>query len=605
MLVISQEVTMKQITFLFRFEFIVTLMKKLVLFLILLCLWPVLANATVYYVANAGNDSCNGTSSSLGSSGACAWQSIAHVNAHKFNSGDSILFQSGGTWREQLTVPSSGSAGSPITFGSYGSGALPVINGANLLSSGWIQTQSNIWQVNVTTQPKQIFFNGVRGTLVASAGAIASANQWFWAANVLYVYSTSNPATAFTSPGIEAGTNTYNIETNGNSYLTFNNLHLTESNGYGMIFHIANASYLIVNGLTVDHAYLEGIANGGANRVTNVTIENSTVSWCGASGIDIASTPASYWTIQNNVVNNNCQVDIADNGIFQYCGGIKSFAGNALNTYTLITGNIVYSQGKRPSGSRVVNPTAAGIWLDTFVNTSYANGAVVTKNNVYDNQTAGIFIENGSYSTVAYNLVYNNTSGSDTYGIRVSDWHNISPTNYNRVYNNVIYGNEIGGIDVSGSQGSEANRCIGNEVKNNIIVGNATAPNPNQLVAEFGGENDGTMGSGNVYLNNALGPEQSHFIRWGNTTNKNTYAAWYAAYPAANGHTVKGDPLFVSTSIPDFHLQPTSPAINAGVNVGLTTDYAGNPVHNPPSIGAYEYGETILAPPQNLRLGGQ
>jgi hypothetical protein len=202
-------------------------------------------------------------------------------------------------------------------------------------------------------------------------------------------------------------------------------------------------------------------------------------------------------------------------------------------------------------------------------------------------------------------LVYNNTSGSDTYGIRVSDWHNISPTNYNRVYNNVIYGNEIGGIDVSGSQGSEANRCIGNEVKNNIIVGNATAPNPNQLVAEFGGENDGTMGSGNVYLNNALGPEQSHFIRWGNTTNKNTYAAWYAAYPAANGHTVKGDPLFVSTSIPDFHLQPTSPAINAGVNVGLTTDYAGNPVHNPPSIGAYEYGETILAPPQNLRLGGQ
>ena len=41
--------------------------------------------------------------------------------------------------------------------------------------------------------------------------------------------------------------------------------------------------------------------------------------------------------------------------------------------------------------------------------------------------------------------------------------------------------------------------------------------------------------------------------------------------------------------VSDFHLQPTSPARRAGINVGLTTDFAGMPVKNPPSMGAYEF----------------
>ena len=39
----------------------------------------------------------------------------------------------------------------------------------------------------------------------------------------------------------------------------------------------------------------------------------------------------------------------------------------------------------------------------------------------------------------------------------------------------------------------------------------------------------------------------------------------------------------------DFELQKSSPAIDAGIDVGLTSDYAGNPISGPPDIGAYEY----------------
>lgn len=54
-------------------------------------------------------------------------------------------------------------------------------------------------------------------------------------------------------------------------------------------------------------------------------------------------------------------------------------------------------------------------------------------------------------------------------------------------------------------------------------------------------------------------------------------------------NTTKSDPLFVGGSPYSFNIQPTSPAINAGIDVGLTTDYADNPIVGLPDIGAYEY----------------
>jgi len=51
------------------------------------------------------------------------------------------------------------------------------------------------------------------------------------------------------------------------------------------------------------------------------------------------------------------------------------------------------------------------------------------------------------------------------------------------------------------------------------------------------------------------------------------------------------DPQFVDLMQGDFHLNPTSPAIDRGVNIGLTADYEGNlaPQGMGYDIGAYEY----------------
>ena len=91
--------------------------------------------ATTYYVDTDADDGGDGTTPALTGPN-CAWNEISDITG--ISPGDLILFNRTDTWREQLTVPSSGSSGNPITFGAYGSGADPIINGADLIT-GWTQ----------------------------------------------------------------------------------------------------------------------------------------------------------------------------------------------------------------------------------------------------------------------------------------------------------------------------------------------------------------------------------------------------------------------------------------------------------------------------------
>lgn len=153
----------------------------------LFLLIPLSAPAATYYVnAVSGNDSNAGTSESA------SWKTISKLNSRSFSPGDCVLFKRGCTWREQLTIRSAGAAGRPITFGAYGAGNLPDIDGADLVSS-WTDNGSNTWRATTRTRPNQVMFNGTLGTHVSSAAACNSDDKWYWASNVLYAYGTQNP----------------------------------------------------------------------------------------------------------------------------------------------------------------------------------------------------------------------------------------------------------------------------------------------------------------------------------------------------------------------------------------------------------------------------
>jgi hypothetical protein len=88
-------------------------MRRSYLLIFLLLMYVPAWGATYYVDATGGNDSNAGTATTQ------AWKTINEVNKGSFSPGDIVLFKRGETWREQLKVPSSGSAGSPITFGAY------------------------------------------------------------------------------------------------------------------------------------------------------------------------------------------------------------------------------------------------------------------------------------------------------------------------------------------------------------------------------------------------------------------------------------------------------------------------------------------------------
>src|SRR5665811_728715 len=91
-----------------------------------------IASATDYYVSSSGNDANNGISSST------PWKTIAKVNSafSLMKPGDRILFNRGDTFYGTIIVTKSGSAGSPITIGAYGTGNNPIITGFTTIS-GW------------------------------------------------------------------------------------------------------------------------------------------------------------------------------------------------------------------------------------------------------------------------------------------------------------------------------------------------------------------------------------------------------------------------------------------------------------------------------------
>ena len=115
---------------------------KIILKIFLLFFFSItsILQAQTYYVSEAGDDSNSGMSPNN------AWQTISKVNSYPLNPGDSILFNRGDCWREQL-IPQSGNFEGHILYGAYGVGDKPLFLGSVEKNSqeDWLDTGNNIW----------------------------------------------------------------------------------------------------------------------------------------------------------------------------------------------------------------------------------------------------------------------------------------------------------------------------------------------------------------------------------------------------------------------------------------------------------------------------
>jgi hypothetical protein len=489
--------------------------------------------------ASAGNDSNDGLSPTT------AWRTIAKVNASSFSPGNSILFKSGDTWREQLNIQNSGSSGNPITFGSYGSGNAPIISGADLLTS--FTSCSGYYCASVSTQPNQIFRDGSRLTPVSVENQLAT-GDWWWNSTASTVYVYDNP----TGHTIEASQRNYAVYGFLKSYVTISGLQTQMAQQYGIYEFGTGTTGLTFSGILTQNNYTSGLR---VEQASNAVVTQSTAAYNGDNGFSFANVPAPL--VDHVIAHHNGQFS-------NYCcdAGIKfdaSAYGNGTNATVQYSAS--YSNGLS-TNTNVVQ----GIWADTV-----GDGVTFQYNLVHDNLQAGLTLEADSNGKILYNVVYNNGVGN-SYGSGIGITSGNGANRGNLVYGNTVYNNGRG-IVVYGDSGT--GHCSNNQIINDISVGN-TGYN---LAAYNGGNNDGAMGSGNVYTYNALGPAASNFIQWG--SNYSTYPSWETATgncsTAGCSHSVESDPKLNNPSGGDFTLQAVSPAIDAGTNLGSAYQFGLDP----------------------------
>jgi parallel beta-helix repeat protein len=475
-----------------------------------------------------------------------------------YSGDDNILLRKGQTFREQLTVPFSGTSGHPLTFGAYGTGAPPIITGFNVLA-GFSDISPNVYQLTgVMVQPKVVAYNGTLLKYHHVTTAIG-ANEWDWASNILYINVGVDPS----GGTVEAGAREYAIRIVNNDFITIDGLTMTGANIASVSFSTSSDSEVIKN-CTVYNSF-QGI-NAESDAGNNNIIQDNTIRNTVEYGILWTNRSATGTLIQGNNIHN-----VGGGG-----GGETNMQGMYLRigSGTIVQNNTIYNCGD--------NFRDHGIYMGG------SNGVIVRYNKIYNNVGWGVKVSDSGRVDVYHNILYGNGGGVIV---------EVGTPSYVNIYNNVI---------ANGSSNAQGFRIDdGDHVtfKNNIIYniyftkwGDGTKYN---LVYDF--DVHCTITNFVSDYNVVYHPSPTAYYAWYNGAG-HTWAEWQAH--GLDAHSLNVDPIFVNATGNDFHLQPTSPAINAGTNVGLTQDYYGNsvPQGSAPDIGAHEFRATGLRPVTGVEI---
>ncbi len=203
-------------------------------------------------------------------------------------------------------------------------------------------------------------------------------------------------------------------------------------------------------------------------------------------------------------------------------------------------------------------------------------------NQAYD---AGISPQGGSASYTQQNIyMYYNVISNCYYSF---EWSARTPKtliNINFVNNTCINAGSQWSENQRPARGDEEHiRCVAQtqgtvsdcHIENNIFYG--SIKRVAQLDVTSGLTDDYNLYYNDVAMGTAKGHSYSTLAQWQSGTGYDTHSLW-------------ADPSLVSPSY--FSIKSGSPAIGAGTDVGLSPDYLGHAVNNPPSIGAYENAVT-------------
>lgn len=538
-------------------------------------LLAVSAHAATYYVSSSDptrTDSGPGSQSQ-------PWATVAKVNASVFAPGDTVYFKCDDQWRERLAVPSSGSSAGRITFTSYGTGAKPVLSGAEVVT-GWTLSPTgtaNTYYAPLVTATVMVTSDN---TFLAKGSGVdtLTANQYRWSAGVLYVNIGADP----TSHLIEAAQrdNAAYIPA-GKNYITIRGLSLQKTNLANVL--VDNCTYPTVQDCDLFFSNDSTIQAGGginADRGHYALYKGNHVNYSLGDGI-------LSWRAHDVEISDNYIENVLDGGVYAGADGIqigaKTTTPNACYNFKILNNTVIRPASSTNKGCIIAEMGNDGIIAGNFCSKGLFGIGISGDNMIIENNyVTGFGVAGGIRVSqdmpndgmkIRYNIV---TESPGFAGITLTNdvsGHSQPRSNF-EIHNNIVYHTYYGitiGQPFSGS------------IKNNIVWSRHTAPRSRLNVKTIAG---GPLAIDNNIYQDA-GTESMLSLDG---------VAYYdlASWQAATGfdtHSSSASPLWVSPTTGDFHLQTGSPAIDAGANVGLTEDFEGTPVPQggAPDIGALEY----------------
>jgi len=550
---------------------------------------PVSGN--VYYV-----DSVGGTDSNPGTSEGAPWKSVAKVNAAALAPGDSVLFKAGRVWRETLVLSYSGTAGAPITFGSYGQGSRPILTGSRAPDEDGCQWKRSSGGTNeyylvksggspgyrkpgddVGDRPGWLWYrSGPTKLLKGTAGSLAD-GQWGWGDRDGLGFSTIYVRCDAGTPGpIEVPQSTEGI------------------------LRISGKSYIVVSNLSFRFANLMpgAFVSDGAHHIT---FQDCEFAYNLQTGLQIwgcqSSHHDSYTTVRRCVAHDNGGHGIAADGLdrrpvcklrqvtFEDCeayGQVRSYFGD-VDGYGIVFTFVDNSTIRRCKSH---NNELTGIHMDgnTGAALEYLDGCQhndIDSNVVYGNGGAGIEAEVSSNNTIHGNMIYDNGTGWAGNGICIN---NYATGNY--LHHNLITGT-IGGPAINIFGGSSGTQLV----HNTVSVGGTSA-----LHIEDSSSTPGTKVFNNILHSKSLcftfatvdGLTSDYNCvggvgkRFGEPWPTYSLAAW-RQLSGQDMHSIDATDVFVDPNQKDYTLRAGSPCIDAGTDKNFPYEGA------TPDIGAFEY----------------
>ncbi len=319
------------------------------------------------------------------------------------------------------------------------------------------------------------------------------------------------------------------------SYIKITNLKVINSAAMGIVVDTGN--HIIIE---KNHTYNTVSSGIGIRHVTNMIVDgNEVILACNDGDGEMISVASSAF------------VDITNNKVHH--GGPGTVGGEGINVKN-------GSHDVLVQGNQIHHNSRVGIYVDAYLNHTY--NVFIDRNSVYSNRSGiAVASEHGGELNdifITNNLVYQNVRG----GIMIGDWGIGHPHNI-YIINNTVALNKNGGIALWDSGSTNI------FVQNNILSQNS----------DFTIQATGLPLSETTITNNLLDGYRN------------------LSTEVRGTNYIEAGAKFSDATNSDFHLLPTSPAIDTGTTVNAPAqDFANQTRDAHIDIGAYEYDPAYSYP---------